>query len=201
PNGRRVRGRSLLAFVVCRRRVTREAATAALWPELDATAADRNLRVTLTYLHAVLEPGRASGSPSFFVRTDGGQLVLADSELLTVDVDDFLRAIDRAGVGGRHGSPAAELEHLLAAVAAYRGPFLADLGPEEWVVDERDRLRARFVDAAVRGGELALAGGDVDRARDLADRAIAEERWSEPARRLLVAAHLERGARAAARRG
>ena len=200
PNWRRERVRSLLAFLVGRRRVTREEATAALWPDLDTTAADRNLRVTLSYLHAVLEPGRPAGSPPYFVRTDGGQLVLADSEHLTIDVDEFARAVAGAEQERRHGSPAVELEHLLAAVAAYRGPFLADLGPEEWVLDERDRLRARFVGAAVRAGELALAGGEVDRARELADRAIAQERWSEPARRLLVATHLERRDRAAARR-
>lgn len=116
-----------------RRRATREEVAAALWPDLDATAADRNLRVTLSYLHSVLEPGRVSGTPPYFVRTDGGQLVLADLEMLTVDVDEFLRAIDRAAEERRHGSPAVELEHLLAATEHYRGTFLADLGPQEWL--------------------------------------------------------------------
>ena len=65
---------------------------------------------------------------------------------------------------------------------------------------ERDRFRVAFVAAAVRAGELVLASGDALAARDLAARAIAEEPWSEPARRLLVAAYLESGDRAAARR-
>lgn len=200
PNWRRERVRTLLAYLVTRRRATREEVAAALWPDLDGKAADRNLRVTLSYLHSVLEPGRASGAPAYFVRSDGGQLVLADGEALSLDVDEFSDAVDRAADERRHGSPAVELEQLLGAVALYRGTFMADLGPEEWVLDERNRLRARFVGAAVRAGELALAHGDAERARRLADQAIAEEPWSEPARRLLVAAHLDLGDRAAARR-
>ncbi|MCB0967342.1 MAG: hypothetical protein KDB37_10945 [Ilumatobacter sp.] len=200
PNWRRGRVRSLLAFLVTRRSTTRSAAAAALWPDLDEAAADRNLRVTLSYLHGVLEPGRPSGTPTFVVRTDGGRLELTDQRPVIIDVDEFERAISAAAVEQQRGAPATEVRHLLDAVTCYRGPFLADLGNEEWVLDERDRFRVAFVAAAVRAGELVLASGDALAARDLAARAIAEEPWSEPARRLLVAAYLESGDRAAARR-
>ena len=54
--------------------------------------------------------------------------------------------------------------------------------------------------AAVRAGELTMAGGDPDEALRLAGRAVEVEPWSEGAHRLSVAAHLARGDRAAARR-
>ena len=54
--------------------------------------------------------------------------------------------------------------------------------------------------AAVRAGELTLAAGNPDEALRMAARALETEPWSEPAHRLMVASHLARGDRAAARR-
>lgn len=200
PAWRRERVRTLLAFLVLHRRTTREQVAAALWPDLDDMAGSRNLRVTLSYLLSVIEPDRPSGSPSYFIRSDGGRLELVGGDLLRVDLDDFLAAVDDAATMARRGSPADELGYLLEAVALYRDTPLADLGPSDWVVECRDRITARFVQSAIRAGELAAAVGDHDRARSLAERAIGAETWSEAARRLLIVANLELGDRAAARR-
>lgn len=197
---RRERVRMLLAFLVVHRRTTREQAGVALWPDLDDAAASRNLRVTLSYLLSAIEPGRASGSPSYFVRTDGGRLELVGGDLLHVDLDSFVAAVEDAAEMARRGSPADELASLLDAVALYRDMPFADLGPVDWIIEIRDRITARFVQAAIRAGELSAAIGDHDRARALAERAVGAEPWSEAARRLLVLANLELGDRAAARR-
>ena len=52
----------------------------------------------------------------------------------------------------------------------------------------------------MRTAELLLAHDRIDEAIALASRTITVEPWSEPAHSLLVAAHLQRGDRAAARR-
>jgi DNA-binding SARP family transcriptional activator len=75
-----------------------------------------------------------------------------------------------------------------------------DLPQDEWLVQERDRLRRRFVLAALRAGHLLLATGDHDGAEQLAARALIAEPWSEPAYQLLVSVALARGDRAAAYR-
>jgi DNA-binding SARP family transcriptional activator len=198
PDWRRERVRSLLAFLVVRRTTTREAAVAALWPDLDAAAGAQNLRRTLNYLHGVLEPDRQPGDAPWFVRSDGDTLrVVADS--LSVDAWELDSLLDRAAAADAAGTPSEALGALDEALALWRGAFLADLF-DEWTTAERDRLRARFLAASVRAGELRLGIGDIDRALAIAARALDAEPWSEAAHRLAIAAHLARGDRASARR-
>jgi LuxR family transcriptional regulator, maltose regulon positive regulatory protein len=200
PHWRRERVRALLLLLMTRGGGTREELAGALWPDLDSAAALRNLRVTLSYLLAVLEPDRADGAPSCFVRAEGAGLRLTGHEWLRVDAWEMERLLDLGAQAESLGEPSAALDSYRAAARLYRGPYLIDAGYEEWALPHRDRLVARFVAGAVRAGELTLAGGDPHEALHLASRALEAEPWSEPAHRLAVAAHLARGDRAAARR-
>lgn len=200
PHWRRQRVRALLLFLLARRGGAREEIAAALWPDLDPPAAARNLRVTLSYLLAVLEPDRPEGEPSCFVRTEAASVRLINDDWLSVDAWEMDRLIDRAREARHHGEPSATLQHLRQAVELYRGPYLAEVGYEAWALPHRDRLRARFVEAAVQAGELTLAAGEPDEALRLASRALEEEPYSEPAHRLAIAAHADRGDLAAAHR-
>ena len=200
PHWRRERVRALLLLLMTRGGGTREELAGALWPDLDSTAALRNLRVTLSYLLAVLEPDRAEGAPSCFVRAEGAGLRLTGHEWLRVDAWEMERLLDLAAQAESLGEPSAALDSYRQAADLYRGPYLIDAGYEEWALPHRDRLVARFVAGAVRAGELTLAAGDPDEALHLASRALEAELWSEPAHRLAVAAHAARGDRAAARR-
>ena len=92
------------------------------------------------------------------------------------------------------------LDELERAARLYRGDYLASASDTEWVRAPRERLRLRFVKAAVRAGELALAGNHLDRATELALRAIGADPWSEPARRLLAEACFSGGDRSGALR-
>jgi len=200
PHWRRERVRALLLVLVARGGGTREELAGALWPDLDTTGGLRNLRVTLSYLVAVLEPDRKDGTPPFFVRSERTALRLASHGWLTVDARQFDELCDRAAEADRSGEPSAALDLYRRALRLYRGPYLSDAGYEEWALPHRDRLSARFVAAAVRAGELTLAAGNVDEALRVAARALETEPWAEDAHRLMVAAHLARGDRAAARR-
>ena len=200
PHWRRERVRALLLLLLARGGGTREELAGALWPDLDTTGALRNLRVTLSYLLAVLEPDRREGAPSYFVRSEGQTLRLTTQGWLEVDAWVIEDLFDRALDAEHQGEPSAALDLYRRALGLYRGPYLADAGYEEWALPHRDRLTARFVAAAVRAGELTLAAGDPGQALRLASRALESEPWSEGAHRLSVAAHLARGDRAAARR-
>jgi LuxR family transcriptional regulator, maltose regulon positive regulatory protein len=200
PHWRRERVRALLLVLLARGGGTREELAGVLWPDLDAEAGARNLRVTLSYLLAVLEPERAEGAPSCFVRAEGTSLRLVGREWLEVDAWEMERALDAAAEAEARGEPSAALDLYRRAVALFRGPYLTEAGYEEWALPHRDRLNARFVSGAVRAGELTLAGGDPGEALQLAARALEIEPWSEAAHRLGVAAHLAQGDRAAARR-
>ncbi len=196
---RRERVRALFTYLVTHADTTRDAVMTALWPDADSTAGRRNLRTTLNMLHSVLEPDRLGGDAPFFVRSNGQRLELVGDDHLTVDVHDFEHHLDEAIAEEESGTPSRSIEPYRRAVTCYRGDLLPD-GYDDWVIFERDRLRARFVSAAVRLAELLAATGAADEAIAVATRALEVEPWSEPAHRALIGAHLELGDRAAARR-
>jgi DNA-binding SARP family transcriptional activator len=195
---RRERVRSLLAYLITFRNATRAAIADALWPALDADAGAANLRTTLNYLHRALEPARAAGDAPWFVRSEGERLVLHTSGL-TVDAWDLESHLDAAGAADEERTPSRALEQLEAALALWHGDYLADVF-DDWAGPERERLRARFLSASVRAGELLLGRGEVDRTLAIATRALDAEPWLEAAHRLVVASHLARGDRVTARR-
>jgi LuxR family maltose regulon positive regulatory protein len=196
---RRERVRALLTYLVLHRSTTREQATAALWPAAGASAAKRNLRSTLNVLNQVLEPERRGGDAPFFVRSFGQRLRLVSDEYLDVDVDRFALLADQAEALEAAGTPSLSIEPYLAAAQTYTGDLLPD-SYDDWVVFARDRLRSRYVRVAVRCAELLTATGRAGEALDVVGPVLAIEPWAEGAHRVLIAAHLELGDVAAARR-
>jgi LuxR family transcriptional regulator, maltose regulon positive regulatory protein len=197
---RRERVRALLAYLVGHRTTSRAAVTAALWPDLDERAAANNLRVTTSYLKRLLEPWRNANEPAYFVRGDAATMTLVTGDGLRIDVDRFDDHLARAARAERDGTPSLALEHSLAAVELYRGPAHDGVADAAWVDLDREHYRSRFVAAATRAGELLVGAGDLDRAEDVAHRAVGADPWAEDAHGVLVAAALARGDRSGARR-
>jgi DNA-binding SARP family transcriptional activator len=198
PARRRQRVLSLLAFLVEHRQSTRGAIAAALWPDLDARAANNNLGVNLTHVLQLLDPGRHSGDPSYVLRLDGPNVRLVTGEHLRVDVDEFDRHLAAAGRAEAGAAPSLVLEHHLAAADLYRGDLHADVPDAGWFAVAREHYRARFVRTAVRAGQLLLGRSDDEQAEALARRALAVDQWNEDAYAILVVAALARGDRSAA---
>jgi DNA-binding SARP family transcriptional activator len=199
PDWRRERVRALLTLLATHPDTTRETAIAALWPDASIEAGRRNLRSTLNVLNGVLEPNRVGGDAPYFIRSVGQRLRLVLDEHLTIDVVEFERLLDRADEDERAGAPSLAIEPLRAACALYQGDLLPD-SYDDWVLFARDRLRARYVRAAVRCGELLVASGRTDEAIAIITPALAIEPWSEPGHRALVSAHLRNDDAASARR-
>ena len=197
---RRERVRALLAFLVSHRTTSRAAITAALWPDLDERAAANNLRVTMTYLLRLLEPGRPAREPAYHIRVNAQAVRLVTSDWLRIDVDRFDEHLAGAARAEADGTPSLALEHNLAAVALYRGEAHDGIADSDWVALEREYFRGRFVAAATRAGELLVARGDVDQAERVARRAVEVDPWAEDAYAVLVSVALARGDRSAARR-
>ena len=197
---RRERVRALLAFLVSHRTTSRAVIMAALWPDLDERAAANNLRVTMTYLLRVLEPGRSARESAYHVRVNGQAVRLVTSDWLRVDVDRFQEHVAGAARAEADGTPSLALEHNLAAVALYRGEAHEGIADSDWIALEREYFRGRFVAAATRAGELLVGRGEVDEAERAARRAVEVDPWAEDAYAVLVLVALARGDRSAARR-
>ncbi|MET9230719.1 hypothetical protein [Lentzea sp. NPDC003310] len=170
PELRRARVRQLLGLLVLRTEVSREQAMDLLWPDLDPASAARNLRVTTTHLRRLLEPGRAGGEASYFLRSDNETIRLVRSDQLTVDLWSA-RERDAAD-----------------AVALWRGEPLPDLA--DVCEAEIAEIRAAHVRNLVELGELRLVTGDPAEAHVLAERALALEPFDPRGHRLALAAAL-----------
>jgi DNA-binding SARP family transcriptional activator len=196
PELRRGRVRALLALLVACGPVRRERVMDVMWPELDPPAASRNLRVTLTRLRQLLEPGRRPGAPGARLEVDGDLLWL-DDERVEVDLWELRRHVQAAEAAQRAGNSAAAAGHLQAAHALWRGDPLADLDSLAAVAPEREQARRAVVDAALRLGELQLVAGQFDESAALAEQVKATSPYDERAHRLAIAAHLQRQDRVA----
>ena len=197
PELRRARVRELLAVLAIHPTLGRERAMDLLWPDLDVTDAARNLRVTLTHLRRCLEPARARGEQGYHVRADGDHVRLVGSERLTVDVWELHHHLQAATAARTAGAVAEQIVHLERVLGLWRGDPLRDLERVPELLADAQHLQLRLVDSALTLGELRLAEGDGLAAVSCAERALAADPYDERAARLLVAAHLLRGDRAA----
>ncbi len=196
----RERVRSLMLYLVLHGPSRREQIIDAIWPDLDAEAGARNLRVTLTYLNQALEPDRCSGEASFFIRPYESALAIARSPHFTLDSDELESLIGQADDADQRGLSSVALDLYEEAVSLWRGQCLSDVLYEDWAQTARARLTDRFVGAALRAAELNLAAGNMRSARNHARRVLTADEWCEPAHRILIAVALAGGDRGGAAR-
>jgi DNA-binding SARP family transcriptional activator len=188
----RARVRELCLYLALVADSSRDLAADRLWPALSSDAAAKNLRVTLSYLLDVLDPGRERGAGSDLVVDRAGVLALATGPRLSIDVRDQDRmmreVLEAAAVRDRAGV----LGAARRLVRLPRGPLLggAALGPwVEPIIRERRDLLLR---AAAAAGPTALRAGDTDLAEALARRGLDEDPWAERLHQLMVRAALAR---------
>lgn len=122
PHLRRQRVRELLAFLVAHRTARRDVVADALWP--DHPDPRHNLRVTLGYLHDVLDPGRTPGEPSPHLEADQRSVALIASDRFRCDLWDLEAHLTAAAGAERAGDPVGALAAYDAALPLWQGdPF------------------------------------------------------------------------------
>jgi ATP/maltotriose-dependent transcriptional regulator MalT/DNA-binding SARP family transcriptional activator len=140
------------------REVTEHRLADALWPDSDA--ARQNLKSTLHRLRKLIGAEALSLSE--------GKLSL-DARTCWVDVWAFERAL---------GEAAEDPAKLLAALALYKGSFLSG-EDEAYLISMRERLKARFLRAAVKAGAHLESQGRHEQAIDLYESAIRHDSLAE----------------------
>jgi DNA-binding SARP family transcriptional activator len=191
PVLRRKRVRALLDLLILVGPLRRERLGELMWPDLDPVAAGRNLRVTLTRLRGLLEPGRSSRRSSGALRIDNEVVSLAPPPHVEVDLWQFRAEVAAAADADRRGDRAATIANLERACGRWRGEPFADLDGDEMAGAIED-VRRSLHDTALRLGELLLVAGRFDEAATWADRVIRASPYDEQAFRLAVAAHIQR---------
>jgi DNA-binding SARP family transcriptional activator len=184
------RAEVLLAYLLLRRGapVARERLAALLWPDSAEAQARTNLR---HLLHTVR---RDLPAVERYLEIGGRVVRWRVEDPLWWDVAVFERLLD-AG----HDPGAVRVAALRDAVALYGG-HLVEGCDDEWLREERERLRRRYRDALGELAGLTDAGGDAAGAVALAERLVRDEPLAEDAYRLLMWVHARRGDRANALR-
>jgi LuxR family transcriptional regulator, maltose regulon positive regulatory protein len=194
---RRRRVRTLLELLVLVGPLRRDRLADLMWPELDIIAAGRNLRVTLSRVRAVLEPGRTTGVGCPALRIDGETISLAPPPCVDVDLWQFRRDLEQAETALHRDDPAGVAAALERAVTRWRGDPFPDVEAIGELAGAVEEIRRSLADAALRLGELLLVAGRFAEAATWAERVKRASPYDERAHRLAIAAHLQRGDRIA----
>jgi LuxR family transcriptional regulator, maltose regulon positive regulatory protein len=195
PELRRGRVRALLALLVIAGPIRRERVMDLLWPDLDPGAAARNLRVTLTRLRHLLEPGRPAGATCTTLRIEGESLALASRPYLDVDLWQFHQHLAEADLAEQTGAAESVPAHLEAACRLWRGDPFSDLTEVDDLAPELAEVRRTLVDVTIRLGEWRFLAGRFDDAHASAQRALRASPYDERAHRLAIASRLQTGDR------
>src|ERR687895_605663 len=183
------RAESLLAYLLIHRGAPqpRQRLAFLLWPDSSEQQARTNLR------HLLHKLRRALPDADRYLDVGSRTLGWRPDAPLRLDLAAFEDALARAD------EAADPVEDLEAAVAAYAGDLLEG-SYDDWLLEERERLRDRYHDALDRLSRLLAEGGDAARAIVHAERLLRHEPLREGTCRLLMRLHDARGERARALR-
>jgi DNA-binding SARP family transcriptional activator len=166
-----------------------------LWPEVPSGLAIQSLNTLVYSLQRSL--GEAIAGAHVVVH-DGGRYRLNLGAGVAIDVIEFDQSIDAGERLGRAGDLEGQLAYFTAATAIYQGDlvFARDIRH----VIERERLRARYVQARARIAEHWFAVGAYGRSLDDALALLAIDPCREDAHRLAMRSYVRLGQRAQAMR-
>ena len=198
-NGAKPRTRQLLRLLAMNagRSVHREVLMAGLWPEADVETATRNLHVAISSLRHTLEPGVARGASSMIVR-DGDAYRLTLPPGSQVDLLKFDEALTEAR--SRRTTSEKSLAAYTRVLDLYAGELLPEDGPAEWVVNERDRRRDEFAEAAQAVAAAHMERGDPVAATVACERGLHADQYNDALWRICATAYEQAGDAAAAAR-
>ena len=134
------------------RDVHREVLIDRLWPQASLEAAAHRLHAAASSVRRCLAE---AGLGDDVVRRHGGAYSLC-LDGAVVDVAEFESRLREAARFGRVGDRHRTLAILLGALDLYQGELLDEVGPAEWVVAERERLRVAAATAAFSAAQLTL---------------------------------------------
>jgi DNA-binding SARP family transcriptional activator len=185
------RAESLLAYLLLHREAAqpRQRLAFLLWPDSSEPQARTNLRHLLHNLR------RALPDPDRFLEVTPRTLRWRPDAPSWLDVAAFEDALARAG---REPDRRA-VDALREAVGLYGGDLLQGAW-DDWLLEQRERLRQRYLEALERLVDLLEARGELAEAVGHAERILREDPLREATYRVLMRLHDRRGDRARALR-
>ena len=171
-DGAAIRPRSvaLLHYLATRPRhaATRDEAIDALWPEAEAQAGLNSLNQAIYHLRRALDPdydlALQEGTPTPYIRHEA-EMVTVNLDLVSFDSARLRSTLDAV----RRRARVDQIDDLLDS---YLGPFGIEVPFEPWAEQHRSALDVGIFAIVEREMVAAYSVGDIDRAIDLALRAV-----------------------------
>jgi DNA-binding SARP family transcriptional activator len=199
----RRRARALLGCLLSSpaRRLGREQAIEALWPDLDIETASNRLNGAVHELRQILEPGIARPAASRMLRLDRDVLELADRTHIWIDAEAFESLLKDAnallGIQGNNEPTnhlslnvaiVDQVERLLEKAAAlYNGDYLLEELYSEWAAPRREALKRNLTGLLLHLAKLREARGAFASAMEPLNRLLATDPTDETAvQRLMI---------------
>jgi DNA-binding SARP family transcriptional activator len=166
----RPRSVALLHYLATRPRhaATRDEAIDALWPDAEAQAGLNSLNQAIYHLRRALDPdydlALQEGTPTQYIRHEA-EMVTINLDLVSFDSARLRRTLDAV----RRRARVDQIDELLDS---YLGPFGVEVPFEPWAEQHRSVLDVGLFAIIEREMVAAYSVGDIDRAIDLALRAV-----------------------------
>ena len=166
----RPRSVALLHYLATRPRhaATRDEAIDALWPEAEAQAGLNSLNQAIYHLRRAIDPdydlALQEGTPTPYIRHEA-EMVTVNLELVSFDSARLRSTLDAV----RRRARVDQIDDLLDS---YLGPFGIEVPFEPWAEQHRGALDVGIFAIIEREMAAAYSVGDIDRAIDLALRAV-----------------------------
>jgi DNA-binding SARP family transcriptional activator/energy-coupling factor transporter ATP-binding protein EcfA2 len=174
----RVRALLMLLAMNHGRQLHRERLVDLLWPDASLTSGIRCLQVAVSAIRQCLSMG---GIAEDALRRHGDAYALQ-----LPAVFDQLAEFERLAQPTGRTAGAGPLRSRLEALDLYAGDLLPEVGPAEWVVEERARLRLLAASVGSEAARDALAGGDLRVALGAAMRSVVLDRYHDSSWQLVV---------------
>ena len=189
----RRRARALLGCLLSNagRRLSRELAMKALWPDLDTETAANRINGAVHEVRCMLEPGLARSAESRMLRLERGVLLLAGADLIWVDADIFEGLLNDAHAAS---DPLQAKRILEEAARLYAGDYLLEELYAEWATTRRESLRRGWIELLLKLAELRASRGTLASAIELLERLLTADPTHETAiqRLMLLLTRLDR---------
>lgn len=184
---RKIRLLLLYLLIHRHRRVPRDELLETLWPDQSPESAGLALNTTFSNLRRILEPYLGKGLPSRYLIREEETLSFNPLAEIWYDVQEFESAV-KSGQAAR----------LIASL--YRGEFVPEEPYVDWVIRERERIRALFLNSQISLLEQRVQSGAWREGVDLAKRILEMEPWLEEVWRALMTCYSMLGQRSEALR-
>lgn len=158
----------------------------ALWPDADEETSERDFKVALNALTKALEPERKARTSSYYILRNGSQYRLLSHSGFELDVALFEESMEK-GLRLREEEEAAHF--LEKGYRLYKGDFLPDNLYDDWVIEERERLRLLFLKGSDRLATFYLTSGKSSQSIPIAEKVIEIDPLWENAYRILMMAY------------